>query len=541
VPSRTTVAVDDYEHTHHVGSATLLLLLLAGAISALYYGLYLFNPANAGDWLPYMLVLFAEGLIIYQTAVSYWTILAGSYNPKDFKYDLARNALFGHTKYALTYTALHIREARVNVDVFVTVYGEPIDIVRQTATAARDILGLHKTYILDDGKSDAVQALAKELGVYYIGRAGNKGAKAGNINNALRRVTGDFFAVFDADHVPKATFLQETMPFFHSKKVAFVQTPQFYINTHNPIARGAAYAQELFYKFICTGKNRFNAAFCVGTNVVFRRSAIDEIGGIYEKSKSEDIWTALTLHEKGYQSIFIPDILAEGQAPETMPAFIKQQLRWATGGFEILFTHNPLRSKHLDFDQKMQYLATVSFYLLGLAVAALFLVPGLSIFLGLSPVGGGARLGDWALHYLAFYGFQYAIILYCMQGLKFETLILTTCSFPTYLKALWNVIRKHDVGWSVTNQKNAESPYNYMVPQLIIFCFLLFSSGVGVWQIIAGHQPSLALGWNIFNTYLFWRYIRMALTNRGDIPIASKRINKSRLKRKTLRIKESVA
>lgn len=53
--------------------------------------------------------------------------------------------------------------------------------------------------------------------------------------------------------------------------VAFVQTPQTYGNMHNIISRGAGYMQSMFYRFIQPGRTEFNAAFCVGTNVLFRR------------------------------------------------------------------------------------------------------------------------------------------------------------------------------------------------------------------------------------------------------------------------------
>ena len=99
--------------------------------------------------------------------------------------------------------------------------------------------------------------------------------------------------------------------------------------------------QTVFYRFIQPGRNHFNAAFCVGTNVVFRRAAVDDIGGMYTDSKSEDVWTSLMLHERGWRSVYIPDVLAVGDAPETIEAYTKQQLRWATGGFEILLHAQP--------------------------------------------------------------------------------------------------------------------------------------------------------------------------------------------------------
>ena len=64
--------------------------------------------------------------------------------------------------------------------------------------------------------------------------------------------------------------------------------------------------QTVFYKFVQPGRNHFNAAFCVGTNVIFRRAAVNDIGGIYTDSKSEDVWTSLMLHERGWRTIYIP-------------------------------------------------------------------------------------------------------------------------------------------------------------------------------------------------------------------------------------------
>ena len=60
------------------------------------------------------------------------------------------------------------------------------------------------------------------------------------------------------------------------------------------------------------------------------------------------------LHERGWKTIYIPKTLAIGDTPETIEAYTKQQLRWATGGFEILLSHNPLSPKRkLTMDQRI--------------------------------------------------------------------------------------------------------------------------------------------------------------------------------------------
>src|SRR5690606_38838782 len=154
------------------------------------------------------------------------------------------------------------------------------DVIRRTVRAAVAIKGRHRTWVLDDGRSDEVREMASEEGARYVRRLSSGGAKAGNVNHALTLAKGDFFAIFDADFVPHPDFLVETLPFFVDPKVAFVQTPQTYGNLHTTIARGAAYMQAVFYRFIQPGRNRFTAAFCVGTQVVFRRTALDRKSGV---------------------------------------------------------------------------------------------------------------------------------------------------------------------------------------------------------------------------------------------------------------------
>ncbi|MGH9537576.1 MAG: glycosyltransferase, partial [Terriglobales bacterium] len=88
------------------------------------------------------------------------------------------------------------------VDVFITTFNEPLDLLLETAVCAVSIQYQHKTYILDDGNRPEVAQLAQELGCEYFSRSDRTDAKAGNLNHALARTSGEFILVLDADHVP---------------------------------------------------------------------------------------------------------------------------------------------------------------------------------------------------------------------------------------------------------------------------------------------------------------------------------------------------
>ncbi|NJK71390.1 MAG: glycosyltransferase [Thermales bacterium] len=240
------------------------------------------------------------------------------------------------------YTIIHKSPNRIfnksftpEVDVFITVVNEPLEIVKQTALAAKNMsYPNHNVYILNDGKVagfeewQKTEQLANEIGINCITRSKPGGAKAGNINNALSQTKAPLFVVFDADHIPKPNFLKKTIGYFYDRKVAFVQSPQFYKNhKENLITKTAWEQQELFFDPICQGKDGMDSTFMCGTNMVIRRTAILEAGGMCETNIAEDFLTSLFIHEKGWKSIYVPEILAEGLAPERLLCpTIKQQI-----------------------------------------------------------------------------------------------------------------------------------------------------------------------------------------------------------------------
>jgi cellulose synthase (UDP-forming) len=498
-------------------SPVMVLIVLLATLGVVTYAVFLLNPANRGDFLPYGLVIIAESVLVGQSLLSMWTILSGGIDPRDFAFHNTQDTLFDPDEIARDGLAershrwpMRVRGKRVVVDVFITVYGEELTKIAATVAAAIAMRGEHRTWILDDGRSDDVRALADRLGARYVRRLSSNGAKAGNINHALTLAKGDYFAVFDADFVPTKDFLFETVPFFADESIAFVQTPQTYGNLHNLVSRGAGYMQTVFYRFIQPGRNRFNAAFCVGTNVIFRRAAIDDIGGIHTDSKSEDVWTSLHLHERGWKSVFIPMTLAVGDAPETIEAYSKQQLRWATGGFEILLTHFPFNPKRkLTMDQRLQYFVTASFYLTGIVPGLLLLVPPLEIFFDLRPMNMSIGVAEWVLFYLGFYLMQVVLAFYALGSFRYETLLLAAVSFPIYARALWNVICGKEQAWHVTGsgRGRAPSPFNFIVPQVLVFVFLSLTSVVAIWRDVSNGQLTLATAWNITNSLIFGAFI----------------------------------
>ncbi|SMH43493.1 cellulose synthase (UDP-forming) [Rathayibacter oskolensis] len=167
------------------------------------------------------------------------------------------------------------------VDIFITTYNEPIELVMTTALAAQRVRFPHATWVLDDGDRAEMRAAAEAAGLGYITRSADwkdrpRHAKAGNLNNALEQTTGEYLLILDADQIPRPEILDNTLGYFRDDAVALVQTPQVFSNvaTGDPLGSQA----PLFYGPIQQGKDGWNAAFFCGSNAVLRREALMQLG-----------------------------------------------------------------------------------------------------------------------------------------------------------------------------------------------------------------------------------------------------------------------
>ncbi|MFC2049649.1 glycosyltransferase family 2 protein [Chloroflexota bacterium] len=273
------------------------------------------------------------------------------------------------------------------VDVLIPTYNEPVDVLRATLAGCAKIRYPHRTYVLDDGGREEVRALAATFNCGYIARPAHEGAKAGNLNYALRRTSGELIATLDADHIPLEGFLDETIGFFEDQTVAVVQGPQLFYNLDSFEHEGATWhEQKLFFHVILPGKNRTNSAFWCGTPSVLRRSAIESIGGIAEETVTEDLHTSIRLARRGYRVVYIDRPLASGLAPATPKDFLAQRFRWAQGAMQVLRKDNPLWGRGLTLGQRISFFASMETYFDSLQKLVLLAIPILVLLTGALPI-----------------------------------------------------------------------------------------------------------------------------------------------------------
>ncbi len=362
----------------------------------------------------------------------------------------------------------------LRVDVFIPTLNEPMDVVRRTVLAAVRMDYPHKTWVLDDGNRSEVKAMARELGCEYLARTTNEGAKAGNLNHGLKYATGDFVAMFDADHVAQRNFLDRMLGYFSDPKIALVQTPQDYFNLDSfqhgrDKHRRLIWQEQSFFHYVGQpGRDHWNAATCCGCSAIVRRSAIDEIGGFPTDTVTEDMHAVVKLQKLGHDTAYHPEPLAFGIAPTDFPGYSRQRLRWGEGNMQVCREEGIPFTRKLTMPQRLCYFALTSSYLDCWQKAIYYLAPIVVLFAQVPPIWSNpwVFLGFFAPYLLATYLFYEEFGR--GFGNMFATEVYAMARLGAGLLSTLGLVRKN-IRFRISSKKlQGHLPLRLVLPQAVI-------------------------------------------------------------------------
>jgi|WetSurMetagenome_2_1015567.scaffolds.fasta_scaffold00317_11 cellulose synthase (UDP-forming) len=362
---------------------------------------------------------------------------------------------------SITQPPLHVR--RYSVDVLTTAMpGEPYDMFETTLSAIKKLSYPHASYLLDGGNDARLKELCARLGVVHVNCLGVPGAKAGKINHCLARYArGEIVVVLDPDHVPQPDFIDRTLPYFGDEKVGFVQVVQAYSNySGNIVAHGAAEQTFGFYGPLMMALNGLDMAIAIGANCTFRRAALDSIGG-HAEHLAEDACTSMRIHAAGWKSRYVPYRASYGLVPEDLAAFFKQQLKWATGMFFLLFKEYPRLFGRFNVQQKVYYLFAGTFFLNGAVTFCTILFPVLFLFFQIYAIE--MPISGFFLHCFPYIIVSLAITMYLQRwyssddekGFPWRSMFLEKGTWHIYSLAFLYALMGRKVPWLPTPKKAA--------------------------------------------------------------------------------------
>ena len=370
-------------------------------------------------------------------------------------------------------------ERTFSVDVYITAAGEPIEMVRKTIESALRIDFQNKRiYLLDDKEDDAYRNLAEACGCGYFARKEHSHAKAGNLNYAFQRTDGDLILALDADQIPHPQIINKIVGYFKIPKIAFVQTKQDY---KLPVGDPFCNADRIFYNVMQSGKDNDNSAFSCGSGVMYRRAALQEIGGFSTWNLVEDVHTSMLLHERGWRSVYHNHPLSKGTAPADIHGVYRQRRQWAADSLRILFWDGFYWRKGLSFKQKLQYFHLGFVYLVAAFVMPFFFItPILALlsqeFILTSPVK------DYVVHRFPYFlamSLAYGLINYPTPYMK--AFQMWTGLFPSFISATWIALRsrkkkpEYRVNVKPVGEVKSRNPWLAVLPQQAIIYLSIFA------------------------------------------------------------------
>ncbi len=422
---------------------------------------------------------------------------------------------------------------------------EPYDVLKRTLEAMVAVDYPHDTWLLDEGDDPETKKICKHYGVIHYSRRGiakynaSEGkyktkTKAGNYNSWFDQHSRkyDIVAQHDVDFIPNKNFLTRTLGYFSDPDIAFVGTPQIYANKEESwIARGAAEQAYGFYGPMQKGLYGHNMPLFIGANHVVRVAAHDDIEG-YSGHIVEDHLTGMKFYARRWKSVYLPEILAVGEGPATWDSYFSQQMRWAYGLIDILFSHSPSIFKKMRTGHSINYFLLQQYYFYGLAqVIGIILMSFYFIF-------GFQSTSMSLLPLIALYVpmvLSQLIIFFWLQrfnidpkeerGFLWRGRLLSLAAWPIYFLAFVGVLAGKRLTYAVTpkgKEQNFETRLSLFIPHFVLGTVTALDIVI---SIFSRHRAPQILFWAIINTVAMYFFFFGPILQRIYAYISNRKIS----------------
>lgn len=422
-----------------------------------------------------------------------------------------------------------------DVDILIATHNEPADLLYKTVNACTfleypDREKVH-VYLCDDTNRPEMAQLARELGVGYFGLTGNKLAKAGNLNNALRQTDSPLVVTFDSDMIPRSFFLMRTVPYFFlpmmkrengkwvprkadeidpNDRIGFIQTPQSFYNPdlfqYNLFSESRVpNEQDYFFRDVNVGRNAANAPIYAGSNTMIARGALEAVGYIAHDSITEDFSTGMRIQKAGYRCYAVPESLANGLSPDTVKNLFNQRERWGRGCVQSCRNEHIWASPDLTLSQKISYGATKMYWWTFARRAIYIMAPILSVLFNLPILN--APLWEVVAFWLPSYVLYSQALRVLSGNLRTQHLsnVIDTILFPFLIlpivaESLFIKKKKFVVTGKKKEASSTRTPLLFGMPHLILMV-------AGIWALTICVGASLRYG-TLYNAIiLYWLVI----------------------------------
>ncbi|HLE16502.1 MAG TPA: cellulose synthase family protein [Anaerolineales bacterium] len=206
--------------------------------------------------------------------------------------------------------------------------------------------------VLDDSTDETTSMVeevvarlrAENRMITCLHRTNRVGFKSGALAEGMGHARGEFIAIFDADFIPPRDFLKRTLPYFRDPRLGYIQTRWGYTNrNYSYLTYLQALAIDAHFMIEQHARSQSGYFFNFnGSAGIWRKSTIIDAGGWKSDTLTEDLDLSYRAILKGWQGLYLRDLVSPAELPVSITAFRRQQYRWARGSLECAGKYLPV-------------------------------------------------------------------------------------------------------------------------------------------------------------------------------------------------------
>ena len=234
--------------------------------------------------------------------------------------------------------------------------------------------------LVDDGSNDGTGELLERWAAAGERRHAIRAAGQGKVRAleaGLRAVDGaELIAVCDADQRPRPDCWRRLVLSFRDDRVGAIAGFLAPANHDMSVVSRYAALESWVHQLVTSeGKDRLGLnPPTLGGGSVYRRAALDDVGGFVAGISGEDVTTSVALTEAGWTTRFVRDAVVENDVVAGWDNYWHQHVRWARGTLDTTGGHR--RRSPAPVGRRLESWAVSSGYLDRLAFLGTLALPG---------------------------------------------------------------------------------------------------------------------------------------------------------------------
>ena len=242
----------------------------------------------------------------------------------------------------------HVRSARTAVEGFappvsivVPAFNEEVGIERAVRSLAdRDHADID-VVVVDDGSTDRTAEIVRGLGLPCVTVVSQPNSgKAAALNTGIAHARSDLIVTVDGDTVFEPDTVTRLVQQFSDPEVGAVSGNTKVGNRRGLIGRWQHIEYVMGFNL---DRRMFHLLGCMptvpGAIGAFRRSALEDVGGVSDDTLAEDTDLTMAINRAGWRVVYEDSARGWTEAPATLGQLWRQRYRWCYGTMQSIWKH----------------------------------------------------------------------------------------------------------------------------------------------------------------------------------------------------------